>query len=330
VSCGGSELVAVIDLPKMMRFIHARPHSRPVSFARDLAASANYVVAHIPVGHDPRGLALSRDGSKLFVANRLDDTISVIDTRTNRVASTITLAGPKVVSPIRHGEQTFYTARYGFQGQIGCASCHIDSTFDGIQWNLEPDGFGRNIVDNKLIEGIKDTAPYKWNGGNPNIPTECGPRTEKYFWRSENYDSLTLADLSIYIRNLPPRPNRWRQANGELTPAQERGKVIFERAVDKFKKPIAEYNRCSYCHSGPNGTNHKLFDVGTRKPNDNTNLLKSPQLTNIALTAPYLHDGSAHTLEEIWTVYNPDDKHGRTNDLTKDELNDLIEYLRTR
>jgi len=330
VSCGGSEMVAVIDVPKLMRFIHAHPHSRPVSFARDLAASANYVVAHIPVGHDPRGIALSRDGSKLFVANRLDDTISVIETRTNRVTSTIALAGPKMVSPIRNGEQTFYTARYGFQGQIGCANCHIDSTFDGIQWNLEPDGFGRNIVDNKLIEGIKDTAPYKWNGGNPNIPTECGPRTEKYFWRSENYDDLTLADLSIYIRSLPPRPNRWRQANGQLTPAQERGKTIFERAVDKFQKPIPESNRCSYCHSGPNGTNHKLFDVGTRRPNDNTNMLKSSQLTNIALTAPYLHDGSAHTLEEIWTVFNPDDKHGRTNDLTKDELNDLIEYLKTR
>jgi cytochrome c peroxidase len=58
--------------------------------------------------------------------------------------------------------------------------------------------------------------------------------------------------------------------------------------------------------------------------------LKSSPLTNIALTAPYLHDGSAHSLEEIWTVYNHTDKHGRTNDLTKDELNDLIEYLRTR
>jgi cytochrome c peroxidase len=71
-------------------------------------------------------------------------------------------------------------------------------------------------------------------------------------------------------------------------------------------------------------------DVGTKKASDRSGMLKSAQLTNIALTAPYLHDGSARTLEEIWTVYNPEDKHGRTNDLTKDELNDLIEYLRTR
>ena len=326
VSCGGSEMVTVIDVAKLLRYVHAHPDSG----AQDLAASASYVVARIGVGRDPRGLTLSRDGRKLYVANRLDDAISVIDTRSNLVTSTIALDGPKTISVLRHGEQTFYSARYSFQGQIACASCHIDSTFDGIQWNLEPDGFGRSIVDNKLLEGVKDTEPYKWTGTNPDIPTECGIRTEKYFWRSENYDDLTLSDLAVYIRGLQPRPNRSRLADGEMTPAQERGKAIFERSVDKFKKPIPEYNRCVYCHSGPKGTSQKIFDVGTKKPTDNTGLLKAPMLTNIALTAPYLHDGSARSLEEIWTVYNPDDKHGRTNDLTKDELNDLIEYLRSR
>jgi len=326
VSCSGSEMVTVIDVPRLLRYAHNHPGSN----VQDLSASANYVVARISIGRDPRGLTLSHDGRRLFVANRLEDTISVIDTRTNRVASTIKLAGPKTVSPLRHGEQTFYTARYSFQGQIGCATCHIDSTFDGFTWNLEPSGFGRDIISNKLIEGIKDTEPYKWNGGNPNIPTECGPRTEKYFWRAENYDDLTLADLATYIRSLEPRPNRWKLPGREMTPAQERGLALFTRDTDKFGKPIPETNRCNYCHSGPKGTNHKLFDVGTRKPTDNSALLKSAPLDSIALHAPYLHDGSAHTLEEIWTVYNPDDKHGRTNDLTKDELNDLIEYLRTR
>ena len=330
VTSGGSEIVTVIDVPRLLHFIHSRPRSESGSFSQDLAASANYVVTRIAVGHNPRGLTLTRDGLRLFVANRLEDTISVIDTRTNRVASTIALAGPKTVSVLRHGEQTFYTARYGFQGQIGCANCHIDSTFDALTWDLEPDGFGRDIVDNKMLEGVKDTEPYKWNGGNPNLTTECGPRTEKYFWRSEQFDNKTLTDLVVYIRNLPTRPNRWLQRGGEPTPAQERGRAIFVREVDKFGKPIPESNRCIYCHSGPKGTNQKIVDVGTRKPTDNSGLLKSAPLTEIALTAPYLHDGSARTLEEIWTVYNPDDKHGRTNDLTKDELNDLIEYLRTR
>ncbi|WP_162601659.1 beta-propeller fold lactonase family protein [Occallatibacter savannae] len=326
VTCGGSEEVTVIDVPRMLRYVHAHPGSH----ATDLSASANYVVARVKVGHDPRGALLARGGTKLLVANRLDDTMSVIDTRTNRVTSTVPLAGPRENSVLRNGEQTFYTARYSFQGQIGCANCHIDSTFDGLQWDLEPDGFGRDIVDNRPIEAVKDTEPYKWNGGNPNLPTECGPRTEKFFWRAENYDDLTLTDLVVYVRSLPPRPNRSRPANGEFSAAQERGRALFNRTTDKFHNPIAEGNRCGYCHSGAKGTNQKSFDVGTKRASDNTGLLDTPQLINIAITGPYLHDGSAQTLEQIWTVFNPEDKHGRTNDLTKDELNDLIEYLRTR
>lgn len=326
VSSGGSEIVTVIDLPKLLRFLHT--HRPP--FAQDLSAGANYVTARISVGHDPRGILISPNGRHLLVANRLDDTLSVIDASTNRIRSTVPLAGPKELSVLRYGEQTFYTARYSFQGQIGCANCHIDSTFDGLNWDLEPDGFGRDVVDNRPIEDLVGTEPYKWNGGNPNLPTECGPRTEKYFWRSENYDNLTLTDLVTYIRSLPPRRNRWRLPDDQLTPAQERGKALFERTTDKFHHPIPLENRCSYCHSGPKGTSQKSFDVGTKRDIDNSGLLDTPQLTNIALTAPYLHDGSAATLEEIWTIYNPNDKHGRTNDLTKDELNDLIEYLRTR
>jgi YVTN family beta-propeller protein len=326
VTCGGSESVLVIDVARMLRYVHTHrgPH------AQDLSASGNYVIGRIPVGHDPRGVALTHDGTKLLVANRLDDTISAIDTSTDRVTSTLPLVGPKKLSVMRHGEQTFYTAHYSFQSQIGCANCHIDSTFDGLQWDLEPDGFGRDIVDNRPIEAVKDTEPYKWNGGNPNLPTECGPRTEKYFWRAENYDDLTLTDLVVYIRSLPPRPNRWSAPGGVLTEAQERGRLLFVRDVDKFRNPIPETNRCMYCHSGPKGTNQKSFDVGTQKATDNSGMLDTPQLTNIAITSPYLHDGSAATLEQIWTVFNPEDKHGRTNDLTKDELNDLIEYLRTR
>ncbi|HVU47949.1 MAG TPA: hypothetical protein VHD85_17590 [Terracidiphilus sp.] len=326
ITHGGSDCVSIIDVPGLLRFIHAHP----TPFAQDLSASAHYVVARIAVGRNPRGVALTRDGHRLYVANRLDDTISVIDTRTNRVVSTFVLEGPKTISALRRGEQAFYSAQFAFQGQFGCSSCHIDSTFDGLTWDLEPDGFGVDIVDNRLLEDLSGTEPFKWNGGNPSIPIECGVRTEKYFWRSENYDNRTLGNLTQYVLSLPQRPNRWRLANSDLTPAQERGKAIFERSEDRFGKPIPLTNRCSYCHSGSKGTNQKSFDVGTGRPTDRSGRLDTPQLMNIALTAPYLHDGSARSLEEIWTVYNPHDQHGRTNDLTKDQLNDLIEYLRTR
>ncbi len=325
VTTAGSESVTVIAVPRLLKFAH----SHPQPFVNDLSASANYVAARIPVGHNPRGVLLSADGKRLYVANRLDDTISIINTATDKVVSTIDLGGPKTINALRRGERAFFTAKYAFQGQFGCSNCHIDATVDGLQWDLEPDGFGKDIVDNRLLENLAGTEPFKWNGGNPDMPTECGPRTEKFFFRSQSFNDQELTDIVTFVYSLPYRPNRNRLPNGELTPAQERGKAIFERAKSKNGKPIPVSNQCAYCHSGPKYTDQQQFDVGTGKPTDRSPVIDVPQLPNVAHSAPYLHDGSARSLEEIWTVFNPKDTHGVTNDLTKDELNDLIEYLKT-
>ena len=103
-------------------------------------------------------------------------------------AATFSLGGPATLTAERRGERLFYSARFAFQGHFGCANCHIEATFDGLNWDLEPDGFGKDIVDNRLLEDVADTAPFKWNGGNPNLETECGPRTEKFFYRSQSYN----------------------------------------------------------------------------------------------------------------------------------------------
>ncbi len=161
------------------------------------------------------------------------------------------------------------------------------------------------------------------------MPTECGPRTEKFFFRSQSFNQQQLTDLVTFVYSLPYRPNRARLANGDLTPAQERGKAIFERTAYKNGQPIPDSNQCGTCHSGPKYTNQKQVDVGTGKATDRSPVVDVPQLSNVAYSAPYLHDGSARSLEEIWTVFNPKDTHGVSNDLTKDELNDLIEYLKT-
>lgn len=328
VTTAGSESVTVIDVRKLLAFTRARRQSSS-NLANDLSASANYVTARIPVGRNPRGTLLSADGKRLYVANRLDDNISVIDTSSDKVASTIDLGGPRIINALRRGEQLFFTADYAFQGQFGCANCHLDATIDGLQWDLEPDGFGKDIVDNRSLESLAGTEPFKWNGGNPDMPTECGPRTEKFFYRSQSYTPQELIDLVTFVYSLPYRPNRYRLPNGELTPAQERGKEIFERTKYKSGKPIPEKNQCAYCHSGPKYTNQQQVDVGTGRPTDRSPIIDVPQLPNVAYSAPYLHDGSARSLEEIWTVFNPKDTHGVSNDLTKDELNDLIEYLET-
>jgi YVTN family beta-propeller protein len=325
LTTAGSQSVTVIDVARLLKTVRARRQP----FVNDLSASADYVLARIPVGHNPRGVLLSPDGKRLYVANRLDDNLAVIDTATLHVASTIELGGPKNVDAVRRGERLFYTADFAFQGQFGCANCHLDATIDGLQWDLEPDGFGKDIVDNRSLENLAGTEPFKWNGGNADMPTECGPRTEKFFFRSQSFNQQQLTDLVTFVFSLPYRPNRSRLANGDLTPAQERGKAIFERTRYKNGKPIPDSNQCTTCHSGPKYTNQQQVDVGTGRPTDRSPVVDVPQLSNVAYSAPYLHDGSARSLEEIWTVFNPKETHGVSNDLTKDELNDLIEYLKT-
>jgi YVTN family beta-propeller protein len=326
VSASGSNEVAVVDAAKLLRLVRS---PKGAALANDLSASAGYVVARIPVGRNPRGLALSPDGSKLYVATRLDDAVAVIDTAARAVVDNIPMGGPTELTPERRGERLFNSARFAFHGAFGCANCHIDVTIDGLQWDLEPDGFGIDIVDNRSLEDISQTAPFKWNGGNPDLETECGPRTERFFYRSQGYNRQELADLVAFIKAIPLRPNRYRLTNGDFTPAQERGKAIFERTTKRNGQPIPLNNQCAYCHSGPYHTNQQLADVGSGKWTDRSPKIDTPHLTNVVYSAPYLHDGSARTLEEIWTVFNPNDTHGQTNDLNKDELNDLIEYLKT-
>ena len=323
VTASGGDELAILDLRRLVEA--ARSPNRDL--VNDLSASEAYVIARVPVGRNPRGIALTTDGSKLYIANRLDDSVSVFDTAQRKVTATISLGGSVEQSTKRRGERLFYTAKFAFHGAFACANCHIDSTFDGLAWDLEPDGFGVDIVDNRALEDVSETPPYKWNGSNPDLETECGPRTERFFFRSEGYNKSELSDLVTYIKGIPLRPNRYRLPNDELTAAQERGKAIFERTTRNDGTPLDI--PCSVCHYGKYYTNQLQVDVGSGKPTDRSPLVDVPQLTNVALTAPYMHDGAARTLEEIWTVFNPKDTHGTTNDLTKDQLNDLIEYLKT-
>ena len=98
---------------------------------------------------------------------------------------------------------------------------------------------------------------------------------------------------------------------------------------DKSGNKLEPTERCVFCHAPPYFTNRNVYDVGSASPLDTHSEFDVPHLNNIYDSPPYLHDGRAKSLEEIWTVYNPFDTHGLTNDLTKAELNDLIEYLKT-
>jgi len=272
---------------------------------------------------------VSPDGRSAYVANALDDTVTVIDMARFEAVASIDLGGPEVLSKIRWGNRIFHSAEATFHKQFSCHSCHPDGHIDGLTYDIEPDGIGTAPVDNRTLRGVLDTAPFKWEGTNPSLKRQCGPRLAVFFTRIDPYTAEELDALDTYICTIPRPPNRYRGVGEKLTPAQRRGKEVFERTMANDGRVIPEDNRCITCHPPPYFTDRQRHDIGTKMWLDHTGDFDTPHLSNIYDSAPYLHNGISETLEEIWTEFNPDDKHGVSNDMTKDQLNDLVEYLKT-
>jgi cytochrome c peroxidase len=120
-----------------------------------------------------------------------------------------------------------------------------------------------------------------------------------------------------------------------LSPVARRGYALFTGAA-----------RCSRCHAGPLFTDEDFHNTGvswgrdagrfevTRVPQDRGRF-KTPSLRDLALTAPYMHDGSVDRLEDVVEFYdrgggaNPNlDASIRPLRLSVDQRADLVSFLR--
>ncbi len=360
VTSGGSDQVVVVDIGKLMETItSATPRAREEVLPNHLGLSARFVLKRLPVGSNPRGVTFAPDGRFAYVANALADSVTVIETAGFSVVREIDLGGPTETTELRFGERIFHSAAIAFGQQFSCQSCHPDGHVHGLALDIEADGIGLKPVDNRTLRGILDTAPFKWEGLNPSLAQQCGPRLAVFFTRLAPYTPRQLQALVRYMCTIERPPNRYRPAAG-LTPDQYRGKLVFERGVDNYGQAISPELRCITCHNGPYKTAQikttvyttMWFDerVGTI-PREDGGLFQArefgdlgifvfadagiapiyldvPHLNNIYDSAPYLHNGAAHTLEEIWTRFNYVEAHGLTSDLTRRQFNDLMAYLR--
>ncbi len=331
VTASGADVVSVINTAKLNAIVHATPAAQFELTADRLDLSSEFVAQRLQTGKNPTAVVVAPDGKTAYIANRMDDTVSVVNLGTMQMEAPIDLGGPKSVTRLRHGAQLFYSARYCQQGQMACATCHPHGGLsDGLAWSLETPQLGRDVVENKTLLGIDGTAPFKWNGKNPNLETQDGPRTAAYIFRSQGFNKSEVEDLAGFILalRLPPGPH---QSNkGQLTDAQARGRAIFYRTRTNTGALIPPQKRCYFCHSPyTHYTSRVLMNVGTATRYDTIQAFDVPQLEGVAMKPPYLHNGEAQSLEEIWTLFNPQDEHGVTSDMDKVQLNDLIEYLKT-
>ena len=123
--------------------------------------------------------------------------------------------------------------------------------------------------------------------------------------------------MDEYLKSLKPMPSPHR-IKGRLSAAAKRGRKLF----------LSPSVGCADCHSGPLLTDLKSYAVGTGgKFDQSTDRFDTPALNEIWRTAPYLHDGRAATLSEVFTEFQHHDQHGFTSHLTPAQIHELAEFV---
>jgi YVTN family beta-propeller protein len=269
------------------------------------------------VGAQPRGLAMTPDRKEIWVANLLGNDIAVIDTSTLMIKRRISLGATSHKDPHMLGRYLFGTAEIVKGAQFSCNSCHPDGGVDGISWKFThvQDALGKTIDRNvKGLRGkIAADPPYRWSGHETSLASFVDEEVSGLMQGPKLTPAQTAA-LADYVGSLPLTANPYRTASGRLTDAALRGKALFDGKAG-----------CIRCHTNSNQRNVPKTWIGTTPQGV---LLQPPRLEGAYDTDPYLHDGSAQTLEEIFTKHNDEKLHGNAHLLTDVEMKDLLRYVK--
>ena len=316
VTLAGIHQVALVDLPALLQLAAKTPPEQVQRLSQDVEILERLNIARRVDcgGIGPRGLALAERRNALLVANYFSDTLSILDADTGALKTTIPLGSQPEMTPWRRGQMYFCDGRICFQNWYSCASCHQeDATVDSLNWDLINDGMGNPKNAKSMHDGIM-TPPAMWSGVREDqyVGVMAGQRFLGFL-----PDMEIQADLMEFIGNPLRAPNPYRK----LDPAAiARGKLVFYRA------------RCNACHPSPVFSDRRRHDIGLTGYTSGVDFrsrFDTPALLECYRTGPYLHDGRAATLLEIFTDHNPHNTHGLTKGLSLNQLHDLVAYLRS-
>ncbi len=295
------------------------------------------VYASITVGRGPTGIALSKDGRRAFVHTAFDHEVVVVERNPSattregrlRIAARIRAGSrPDWLTPeVDRGRTLFndgVSATMTVPGGMGvsCASCHPEGRDDGHDW-LFVEG-ARNTP--LLVTGfLGQTAPFHWDGTITDFHDLQRIVTERMGGQTlpESDFQAILAYLESPAELEPDNPHR--SEDGTLTAQQARGRDLFMGKAG-----------CIGCHTGPTTTDNRNYDVGVVDPTDICNFadiecaFQTPSLRHVYTSGPWLHTGEARDLRERFDPQlNEGDRHGNVSNLSPDEIDDLIAYLKT-
>jgi cytochrome c peroxidase len=272
------------------------------------------------------------------------------------------------------GKKLFSEKILSKDSTISCASCH-KPTFAFADTSAFSIGIGGKLTKRNTpsVLNMKNRPYFFWDGRAASLeeqalmpiqnPDEMGLPVEEAVMRlneSAEYKLLfqrifkqkpdaknlaaAFAAFEETLETVDSKFDDWSNNMGKLASSEERGRELF----------VGDKAKCFDCHRMEDFTTDEFKNIGLydeRKLNDaglynitkkesDKGRFKTPGLRNVAVTAPYMHNGMFRTLEEVLNYYNsPDwfvDNSINRDDalktplrLTAQEKKDIIAFLRT-
>ncbi|MCB9876108.1 MAG: beta-propeller fold lactonase family protein [Planctomycetes bacterium] len=333
--------------------------AEPFGVAVDAAASRLYVAAHgtdrlgvldlagnvvarVELGaagalvdtrnkRGPRGLALHPTAQRLYVLNRLSDTLAVVDTQTLAVLGELPLATVDALpAQQRQGRNFLYDAKLSGNGTMSCASCHIDGDVDGLAWDLGDPGGDLQAPIPQATLFFPLLVPFHPMKGPMTTQTLRGlVPGQLLHWRGDRadfqafdgaFDSLLggavipAADMDDFAaatmaQQFPPNPHQMLDRSLRTAPVgnnEAAGRAAF---LQNISPPGQGNVSCIACHVLPAGSDGTVIDADTISVPQQ---MKVAQLRGLyrklgmgAGPGPqkagfgFLHDGEVDTLERF-------------------------------
>jgi YVTN family beta-propeller protein len=274
-----------------------------------ISSSPDQAPRRTVVGRHPTALAPSPDGSVVYVAGTLDDTISVVDIKNGQRLALISLGPRPELTPSDRGEQLFYSARLSHDGWMSCQSCHSNGHTNNLVSDTLGDGsFGAPKRVPSLL-GVAATGPWTWTGSMTRLDEQVHKSILTTMHGTKPTDGQ-VADLTAFLRSLAPPPTI--EAIGGDSFAVARGRRVFDE------------KQCATCHVPPQYTAPKNYDVGLVDEVGNREF-NPPSLRGVSQRDALLHDGRARSLGDVFRK----ERHPRGLVLSPGEVDDLVAFLRT-
>ena len=208
--------------------------------------SAGAVQARINVGQGPTGLAIDEARQRLYVLNRFDETLSVVDLKARSEAARIPIGFNPEPQTVRQGRRFLYDASLSAHGDLACASCHFNGHRDGLAWDLgNPRGKLQTVngvipsvfhpmkgpMTTQSLRGIIGNEPLHWRGDRAGL-SDFNPAFVSLLGGPRQLATDEMAAFTAFVQTLTYPPNPLQNLdrtfpNPVSGPNPNRGGILF-------------------------------------------------------------------------------------------------------